>query len=117
MIEHLKQANEDEYLPGNIHFIRRIYFLRDTGEAIAFFHKSGDYSDTTVEQDWEQFGELRKYADRKEEVDVLEWTLPDPAVEEICMNAAWLGVEKDDDTYRVIDASPEYDETFEVENA
>ena len=38
----------EEQMMESIHFIRRIYFWRDTGKAIAFYHTSGGFQDRTV---------------------------------------------------------------------
>lgn len=99
------ELTEERPVPP-LSFLRRIYFLRtEPSPAIYFFHMQGQVTPPTVEEDWAREPMLQEYLDRKDEVDVLEWTAPDPAVEEVCMRAAWLGVEKDGDTYKVIDAS------------
>ncbi|MDL2205373.1 hypothetical protein LJC33_00495 [Eubacteriales bacterium OttesenSCG-928-N13] len=110
MNENEKMELTDEQMLESIHFIRRIYFWQDTGKAIVFYHMSGDFQDRTVEQDWESFEELRAIADQKDQVDVLEWTLPDPAVEEMCSNAAWLGVRVNNGEYEVFDDSASIDD-------
>ena len=110
MNETEKMSLTEEQMMESIHFIRRIYFWRDTGKAIAFYHMSGGFQDRTVEQDWESIEELKECADQKDQIDVLEWTLPDPAVEEICMNAAWLGVRVNDGKYEVFDDSASIDD-------
>lgn len=62
-------------------FIRRIYYLKSSGEPLVSYMMYGHFVMPTADWDYENESALGPYADRREEVGVIEWTAPDADIE------------------------------------
>lgn len=110
---------QNETMNQPAQFVRRVYFDRNTLEIVNAYKMVGDFTVSSIEQDWETFPVLRENAYRKDDIDVLEWSSPDPEVEAMCEQASWLGVRRSDANpsgYELYDATDELPEYIDPES-
>lgn len=65
-------------------FLRKLYYLKFTGDVLVSTQIQGDFSESMIPQDWDYKHEqmLQPYGNRRDEVGVFQWLVPDEKVEQ-----------------------------------
>lgn len=74
-------------------FIRRLYYEKADGACVLSYAMDGDIIRNSVDQDYEGMSDLEVYADRRQEIGLIEWLEPDAAIEESFKSAFGVTVD------------------------
>lgn len=102
-------------------FIRRIYYLLATGEIIYGYSMENEHYMPSIEADYEVYAQLKPYADRRDEIGLMEWIEPDPEIEDQFARAYGYSVDVSQDPPALVfdftpppEPEPEIDERDEA---